>query len=133
MKTRLRSVSRSRRRLNSFSSMTSFTQRATSAPSAFSSISSPSQEELCGPQGTLFGKNTTAGAINITTELPSFDWGLKGAVTYGNYNYLQLQGSVTGPITKDLAFRVTAYRAAECDDECAGGRLCVRPGRLRGL
>jgi iron complex outermembrane receptor protein len=82
-------------------------------------------EELRGPQGTLFGKNTTAGAINITTELPSYDWGLKGAVTYGNYNYLQLQGSVTGPITKDLAFRVTAYSTTRNGDiyDVANGQM----------
>ncbi|WP_206243842.1 TonB-dependent receptor [Novosphingobium terrae] len=67
-------------------------------------------EVLRGPQGTLFGKNTTAGAVNITTELPSGTWGAQGRLTYGNYNYQQYQGSITGPITNDLSFRATAYR-----------------------
>ncbi|WP_334183780.1 TonB-dependent receptor [Novosphingobium sp.] len=66
-------------------------------------------EVLRGPQGTLFGKNTTAGAVNITTELPQFDWGGRAAVTYGRFNYQQYQGTVTGPISDDLAFRLTGY------------------------
>lgn len=66
-------------------------------------------EVLRGPQGTLFGKNTTAGAINITTALPKFELGGLGQVTAGKYGYQQYQGSVTGPLTDDLAARLTAY------------------------
>ncbi|TCM16562.1 iron complex outermembrane receptor protein [Novosphingobium sp. PhB165] len=66
-------------------------------------------EVLRGPQGTLFGKNTTAGAVNITTELPQFDWSGRAAVTYGRFNYQQYQGTLTGPITDNLAFRLTGY------------------------
>jgi iron complex outermembrane recepter protein len=77
-------------------------------------------EVLRGPQGTLFGKNTTAGAINITTAAPSFDFSSLGQATYGNYNYQQYQGSVTGPLMGDvLAGRLTAYktdRAGTVDD-----------------
>jgi Outer membrane receptor proteins, mostly Fe transport len=65
-------------------------------------------EVLRGPQGTLFGKNTTAGAINITTRAPSFDFGFTGEVTLGEDGYRQARASVTGPIVDDLiAFRVT--------------------------
>jgi iron complex outermembrane receptor protein len=67
-------------------------------------------EQLRGPQGTLFGKNTTAGALNITTALPSFTFGVRAAATYGNYNYQQYQASITGPISDTLAVRVTGYR-----------------------
>jgi iron complex outermembrane receptor protein len=68
-------------------------------------------EVLRGPQGTLFGKNTTAGAINITTDPPSFTYGGLGQFSYGNYNYQQYQGSVTGPLIGDvLAGRLTAYK-----------------------
>ena len=66
-------------------------------------------EVLRGPQGTLFGKNTTAGAINITSRLPQFDWHFDGQVDAGNYDYKQARGSVTGPIVDGLAaFRLSA-------------------------
>ncbi len=68
-------------------------------------------EVLRGPQGTLFGKNTTAGAVNITTDLPSFTFGGLGQVSLGNHNYRQYQGAVTGPLIGDvLAGRITAYK-----------------------
>ena len=64
-------------------------------------------EVLRGPQGTLFGKNTTAGALNITTKKPSFTPEYSGEVSAGNYGYYQLRGSAAGPIVPDkLAFRI---------------------------
>src|SRR5690606_35809474 len=65
-------------------------------------------EVLRGPQGTLFGKNTTAGAFNITTKKPSFKPGANFELSYGNYGYIQAKSSLTGPIVKDkLALRVS--------------------------
>lgn len=64
-------------------------------------------EVLRGPQGTLFGKNTTAGAFNITTRTPSFTPGATFEASYGNLNYIQVKTSVTGPISKKLAARVS--------------------------
>lgn len=64
-------------------------------------------EVLRGPQGTLFGKNTTAGAFNITTRAPSFTPGASFETSYGNYNYIQAKASVTGPLSKKLAARVS--------------------------
>lgn len=64
-------------------------------------------EVLRGPQGTLFGKNTTAGAFNITTRAPSFTSGASFETSYGNYNYIQAKASITGPISKNLAARVS--------------------------
>lgn len=57
-------------------------------------------EVLRGPQGTLFGKNTTAGAFNITTRKPTFTPGAAFELSYGNYGYVQAKTSVTGPIIK---------------------------------
>ena len=62
-------------------------------------------EVLRGPQGTLFGKNTTAGAFNITTRTPKFKPGATLEVSYGNYGFIQAKASVTGAITKKLAGR----------------------------
>jgi len=64
-------------------------------------------EVLRGPQGTLFGKNTTAGAFNITTRKPSFEPGANFEVSYGNYGYVQAKSSITGPLSKTLAARVS--------------------------
>jgi iron complex outermembrane receptor protein len=64
-------------------------------------------EVLRGPQGTLFGKNTTAGAFNISTRLPSFSPGGTVEISYGNYGFVQAKASVTGPLTKNLAARVS--------------------------
>ena len=64
-------------------------------------------EVLRGPQGTLFGKNTTAGAFNITTRAPSFTPGANFEVSYGNYGYIQAKASITGPLGKKFAGRLS--------------------------
>jgi iron complex outermembrane recepter protein len=66
-------------------------------------------EVLRGPQGTLFGKNTTAGAVSFNTLAPDFDYGVKGEVSLGDFGLNSYQASVTGPVSDTLAFRLTAY------------------------
>jgi iron complex outermembrane receptor protein len=58
-------------------------------------------EILRGPQGTLYGKNTIAGAINITTLKPSDDFVANADAQYGNLNFNQFSGIVSGPLIDD--------------------------------
>jgi iron complex outermembrane receptor protein len=63
-------------------------------------------EVLRGPQGTLFGRNASAGLINIVTAQPKFDLGGYGEASYGNYDYYRLAAGVTGPLSEKIAARV---------------------------
>ncbi|MFC3051503.1 TonB-dependent receptor [Kordiimonas pumila] len=64
-------------------------------------------EVLRGPQSTLFGKNTTAGVVNIITKAPTYDTGVEGELTYGNYDAFVAKGAINLPITEDkLAVRL---------------------------
>jgi len=63
-------------------------------------------EVLRGPQGTLFGRNASAGLINIVSKKPSFTFGGGGELTYGNYNQVRAAAGITGPLAPTVAFRI---------------------------
>ncbi|MEM7017326.1 MAG: TonB-dependent receptor, partial [Pseudomonadota bacterium] len=66
-------------------------------------------EILKGPQGTLYGRNATGGAVNLITNGPDFD-GLSGyaAADVGDYNKIQVEGAVNIPLSETFATRISA-------------------------
>jgi iron complex outermembrane receptor protein len=63
-------------------------------------------EILRGPQGTLFGKNTTAGAITMTSNAPEEEFGYSGEATLGDYDRQRFVGHVTGPLSESVLGRL---------------------------
>src|SRR5438552_7634116 len=83
-------------------------------------------EVLRGPQGTLFGRNTSAGLISIITAKPRFTPEVSGQIDIGNYNLRRFEASITGPITDTIAARLDgAYvkRDGFLKDVVSGRRL----------
>jgi iron complex outermembrane recepter protein len=65
-------------------------------------------EILRGPQGTLFGRNTPAGAVKITSIKPSFDRDIRASISYGTFDTVSVNGALGGGLIEDvLAFRVS--------------------------
>jgi iron complex outermembrane recepter protein len=63
-------------------------------------------EVLRGPQGTLFGRNASAGLISVITAKPSFNFGATGDATYGNFETIRVGGGITGPLGETVAARL---------------------------
>lgn len=63
-------------------------------------------EVLRGPQGTLFGRNTSAGALNISTAKPKFELGGYVEGSYGNFDEIEIKAGVTGPVSELIALRL---------------------------
>lgn len=87
-------------------------------------------EVLRGPQGTLFGANTTGGAINIVTAQPTGEFGGKAQVTFGNWNRFDIKGALNVPIVDDVLAGKLVFSHHErdgwvtnvVDDKPMGGR-----------
>lgn len=112
------------------------------ASSTFDFLDVAQIEVLRGPQGSLYGKNTTAGAINITTRAPTFDYQGRAEVTVGNLGFLQAKAALSVPFSDTLAARVavstthrdgtiknvrTGLRENEQDNIGIRGQLLFKP------
>lgn len=61
-------------------------------------------EVLRGPQNTLYGRNTQAGAVNIITRQPSNNFESNSIIDYGRFDDLNIRTSISGPVVKDRLF-----------------------------
>lgn len=69
-------------------------------------------EVLKGPQGTLYGRNATGGAINIISRAPTNDFGGNARIEFGNYDHIRVGGTLNLPFVSDkLLGRISAIRS----------------------
>src|SRR5690242_15835926 len=83
-------------------------------------------EVLRGPQGTLFGRNTSAGLISIITAKPRFTPEVDGQVDFGNFAEKRLEASATGPVSDTIALRLDGVwlkRDGFLKDDISGRRV----------
>jgi iron complex outermembrane receptor protein len=80
---------------------------------AFDALDVQQLELLRGPQGTLFGKNTTAGVLNITTKQPTFRSENTASLSVGQDNYVQGKAAISGAFSDTLAGRLSVYKTHE--------------------
>ncbi len=88
-------------------------------------------EVLKGPQGTLYGRNATGGAVNIITADPTFDFGYRGSITVGDYSLVRTDAALNVPLSQTLAMRAAFgseshkgyYDTGQDDADRTAGRL----------
>lgn len=72
-------------------------------------------EVLKGPQGTLFGRNTIGGAINVITRRPEEEFGFQGEVTVGEYNRMDVRGAIDIPLIEDVLLSQISFSSKNRD------------------
>lgn len=98
-------------------------------------------EVLKGPQGTLYGRNATGGAINVITRKPTNDFNAAANMDFGNYSARSFEAAVNVPLSSSLAMRVSGqsvdhngYLSDGTDDEkTRAGRIQLRFAPLDSL
>lgn len=81
------------------------------ALTAFQFFDTQRLEVLKGPQGTLYGRNTTGGAIKFVTNKPTEDFEAKGRLSYGNYDTAEIEAAVSGPLTESVSGRLAFIKS----------------------
>ncbi len=93
-----------------------------------------SVEVLRGPQGTLYGKNTIGGAINVTTQKPGFELGGFAELRLGNYRNVESRFAVDVPLASEMAALRLSFATAADDgfvrNRFAAGRSKLQNNRL---
>ena len=72
-------------------------------------------EILRGPQGTLYGRNSTGGAVNFVTKKPSSEGGVTFQASLGDYGYRAVKGRIDAPVGDSLAFSASIYKRQRDD------------------
>jgi iron complex outermembrane recepter protein len=103
-------------------------------------------EVLRGPQGTLYGRNATGGAINFIMRKPGQDFGANGSISYGNFDQVTMQGGVDIPLGSVAAIRASGLYSTRDgynihpntntrsgDENTKAGRLSLRLEPTSGL
>ncbi|PZU06582.1 TonB-dependent receptor [Sphingomonas sp.] len=83
-------------------------------------------EVLRGPQGTLFGRNASAGLINVVTAQPSRTLGGYAEASVGNYDYRRLSAGITGPLGDQFSARIDGVyvkRRGSIEDVVSGRHI----------
>ncbi len=86
-------------------------------------------EVMRGPQGTLFGRNTSAGAIHLITAKPQFEAGGYVEAGFGNFSSYDVRGSVWGPLSETFAVRLSGLAVSRdglLDDTVSGSDINTR-------
>ncbi|MBR9807682.1 MAG: TonB-dependent receptor [Alphaproteobacteria bacterium] len=81
-------------------------------------------EVLRGPQGTLYGRNSIGGAINVISKRPTDEFTAEARVTIGNYSLAEVNASVSGPVAKGVNLKLAGSYFNQADgyfENAAGG------------
>lgn len=91
-------------------------------------------EVLRGPQGTLYGRNSTGGAINFITRKPGKEFGVNGSISYGNYNAIRADAGIDLPLGEIAGLRVAGFYDERdgYSKHPAGGGFFVFPAYAAG-